>query len=50
VEVAIGSKDPEGYDLIVNATPIGMKDGDPLPVDIEGYSRGAIEMGAALLK
>ena len=31
VEVAMGSKDPEGYDLIVNATPIGMKDDDPLP-------------------
>ena len=29
VELAVGSKDPEGYDLIVNATPIGMRDGDP---------------------
>ena len=25
--------DPAGYDLIVNATPAGMKAGDPLPVD-----------------
>ena len=33
VEVVVGSKDPEGYDLVVNATPLGMKDGDPLPVD-----------------
>ena len=24
----LGSKDPEDYDLMVNATPIGMKDGD----------------------
>jgi shikimate dehydrogenase len=32
--VKIGSNDPAGYDLIVNATPLGMKDGDPLPFDI----------------
>ncbi|MGO4188497.1 hypothetical protein [Pseudarthrobacter sp. TAF60_1] len=34
VQIAVGSKDPEGYDLIVNATPLGMRDGDPMPVDI----------------
>jgi len=26
--------DPAGFDLVVNATPAGMKPGDPLPVDI----------------
>ena len=35
LSVATGSKDPEGYDLVVNATPLGMKDGDPLPVDVD---------------
>jgi shikimate dehydrogenase len=35
VKVTIGSKDPEGYDLVVNATPIGMKDDDPLPMDVD---------------
>jgi shikimate dehydrogenase len=35
VTVDTGSRDPEGYDLIVNATPIGMNDGDPLPVDVD---------------
>ena len=35
VEVTVGSKDPDGYDLVVNATPLGMKDGDPLPMDVE---------------
>jgi shikimate dehydrogenase len=35
IEVATGSKDPEGYDLVVNATPLGMKDDDPLPMDVE---------------
>ena len=32
--VKTGSKDPAGYDLVVNATPLGMKDGDPLPMDV----------------
>jgi shikimate dehydrogenase len=34
LEVATGSNDPVGYDIVVNATPLGMKPGDPLPVDI----------------
>lgn len=32
--VHTGSADPTGYDLVVNATPLGMNDGDPLPIDI----------------
>ncbi|HYZ61306.1 MAG TPA: shikimate dehydrogenase [Acetobacteraceae bacterium] len=35
LEVATGSRDPEGYDLVVNATPLGMKPGDPLPFDVD---------------
>ena len=35
LEVTTGAKDPAGYDIVVNATPLGMKDGDPLPVDVE---------------
>jgi shikimate dehydrogenase len=34
IECATGSNGPEGYDLVVNATPLGMNDGDPLPVDV----------------
>ncbi len=34
IEVRTGSNDPAGYDLVVNATPMGMNDGDPLPVDV----------------
>jgi shikimate dehydrogenase len=45
----MGSKDPEGYDLIVNATPIGMKDDDPLPVDIDRVTPGAY-VGDVVLK
>jgi shikimate dehydrogenase len=33
--VTTGSKDPAGFDLIVNATPLGMKDCDPMPFDID---------------
>ena len=32
--VATGSNDPAGFDLVVNATPLGMQPGDPLPVDV----------------
>ena len=32
--IRTGSNDPEGYDVVVNATPLGMKPGDPLPVDV----------------
>jgi shikimate dehydrogenase len=31
---AIDTADPAGFDLIVNATPAGMKAGDPSPVDV----------------
>jgi shikimate dehydrogenase len=34
MEVEVGSKDPAGFDLVVNATPLGMNVGDPLPVDM----------------
>jgi shikimate dehydrogenase len=34
LELRTGSNDPAGFDLVVNATPLGMKDGDPLPFDV----------------
>ncbi|WP_439498154.1 shikimate dehydrogenase family protein [Bosea sp. (in: a-proteobacteria)] len=33
-KVAIGSPDPSGFDSVSNATPAGMKEGDPLPIEI----------------
>ena len=33
--MSTGSQDPAGYDLVVNATPLGMNDDDPLPMDID---------------
>jgi shikimate dehydrogenase len=32
--VAHGSTDPSGFDIVLNATPVGMKDGDPYPLDV----------------
>ena len=40
LEVLTGSKDPHGYDIVVNATPLGMKDNDPLPIDIDRVAPG----------
>jgi shikimate dehydrogenase len=34
LQVSTGDKDPAGLDLVVNATPLGMKEGDPLPIDV----------------
>lgn len=34
LQVATGSADPAGFDVVVNATPLGMKPGDPLPMDV----------------
>jgi len=34
LEVKTGSNDPTGFDLVVNATPLGMNPTDPLPLDV----------------
>ena len=34
LQVVTGSNDPAGHDLVVNATPMGMNEGDPLPMDV----------------
>lgn len=38
VEVTTGSRDPAGMDVAVNATPLGMNPGDPLPMDMSRLS------------
>ena len=32
--VKTGSNDPAGFDVVVNATPMGMEQGDPMPMDV----------------
>jgi shikimate dehydrogenase len=34
LEIRTRSNDPDGYGLVVNATPLGMNEGDPLPMDV----------------
>ena len=34
LELAVNSNDPAGFDLVVNATPMGMNAGDTMPMDI----------------
>ena len=40
--IAVGSADPAGHDLVVNATPLGMAPGDPLPIDTARIAPGAV--------
>lgn len=38
--VATGTRDPAGMELVVNATPLGMHEGDPLPLDVDRLQPG----------
>jgi len=49
LEVTTGSKDPAGFDVVVNATPLGMKEGDPLPMDIARIAPGTF-VGEVVMK
>ena len=40
--VQVGPADPTGYDLVVNATPLGMRDGDPLPLDASQLTKATV--------
>ena len=47
--VRTGSNDPAGWDVIVNATPLGMKAGDPLPFDVARIAPGTF-VGEVVMK
>lgn len=49
MKVSTGSKDPAGYDVVVNATPLGMKDTDPLPFDVDRIDAGTF-VGEVVMK
>ena len=40
LQVHTGSNDPTGHALVVNATPMGMNEGDPLPMDVSRIAPG----------
>ena len=47
--VQTSSNDPAGFDVVVNATPLGMKEGDPLPFDVARIDAGAM-VGEVVMK
>jgi shikimate dehydrogenase len=47
--VSIGSNDPAGFDVVVNATPLGMADDDPLPFSVERIAPDAF-VGEVVMK
>ncbi|WP_373980026.1 shikimate dehydrogenase [Achromobacter sp. JD417] len=38
-QISVGNADPSGHDLVVNGTSLGMKEGDPLPLDASRLTR-----------
>ena len=49
LQVVTGSNDPAGYDLVVNGTPLGMNEGDPLPLDVTRLAPGTF-VGEVVMK
>lgn len=47
--VETGTSDPAGFDIVVNATPLGMNDGDPLPFDTSRIDPSAF-VGEVVMK
>jgi len=49
LEVVTGSNDPAGFQIVVNATPMGMNEGDPLPMDMSRLDPGTF-VGEVVMK
>ena len=49
VSVQAGSNDPAGWDVVINATPLGMNPEDPMPVDVSRISSSAL-VGEVVMK
>jgi shikimate dehydrogenase len=47
--VTTANRDPAGYDIVVNATPMGMDDGDPMPMDVSRIAPEAF-VGEVVMK
>ena len=47
--VRTGSNDPAGYDIVVNATPLGMNADDPLPFDLDRIASSSF-VGEVVMK
>jgi shikimate dehydrogenase len=49
LQVTTGTKDPADYDVVVNASPLGMKENDPLPIDVARIKPGTF-VGEVVMK
>ena len=49
LDVQTGSRDPAGFDLVVNATPLGMKPDDPMPIQADRIDPGTF-VGEVVMK
>lgn len=49
LDVGTGSNDPAGFDLAVNATPLGMNPGEPMPFDVTRLSPSTL-VGEVVMK
>jgi shikimate dehydrogenase len=49
LDVTTGSNDPTGYDIVVNATPLGTNPGDPISMDVDRIAPGTF-VGEVVMK
>ena len=49
LKVSTGSNDPAGFDLVVNGTPMGMNEGDAMPMDVSRIAPGTF-VGEVVMK
>ena len=49
LEVRTGRNDPQGHDIVVNATPMGMNEGDAMPTDVSRIAPEAF-VGEVVMK
>jgi shikimate dehydrogenase len=49
IKIRTGSSDPTGYDIVVNATPLGMRPSDAMPMDVSRISPSAL-VGDVVMK
>jgi shikimate dehydrogenase len=49
LEIKTGCNDPSGYNVVVNATPLGMQEGDPLPMDVSRIDAATL-VGEVVMK
>jgi shikimate dehydrogenase len=49
LQVQVGSPDPHGFDLVVNASPLGMNEGDAMPMEVSRIAPGTF-VGEVVMK